>query len=527
VSSHVTPPPGIGAIARSQSGSVYIIAANPVASPVTGQFSMPSLQAGTQITVMFENRTITAGQGGFSDSFSGVDRHVYVIAGAPVPAPVTIATTVPGLALTVDGSNCTSPCSFQWTQGSNHTVALASPQAGAAGVQYVFSSWSDGGARSHTVTATGSASTYTASLATQYYLSTAAVPAAGGSIAPASGWFNSGSAVAVSATAVSGYQFSGFSGAVTSGSSPQTLMLNAPASVSASFTATGGGGGGGGNATVSFVKSDTTTQGSWKSKYGTEGYSLAGDATVNPAYVTPSWTGSLCIWNPSTSDVRALQKGSGTDRLAATWYGEPSFAIDLNFTDQKAHQVAIYVIDWDTYGPRAQTVDVLDASGNVLDSRNVSNFVGGQYLVWNITGHVKIRATALTTNSVIEGIFFGGAGSSGTGTFVGVDTTTQGNWKSKYGADGYSLAADATVNPPYVTPSLNPSLYVWTTSTTDVRALQKASGTDRLAATWYSQPNFAIDLNFTDQNTHQVAIYVIDWDSYGPRSPDCGASRFE
>jgi hypothetical protein len=68
--------------------------------------------------------------------------------------------------------------------------------------------------------------------------------------------------------------------------------------------------------------------------------------------------------------------------------------------------VAIYVLDWDTYGPRAQTIDVLDANNNVLDTRNVSNFVAGQYLVWNFTGHVKIRATALTTNSVISGVFF-------------------------------------------------------------------------------------------------------------------------
>jgi hypothetical protein len=181
--------------------------------------------------------------------------------------------------------------------------------------------------------------------------------------------------------------------------------------------------------------------------------------------------------------------------------------------------VAIYILDWDSYGPRAQTIDVLDANNNVLDTRNVSNFVGGQYLIWNCTGHVKIRATALTTNSVISGIFFGPAPASGpTATFLAVDTTTQGNWKSKYGAEGYSLVGDATVNPAYVTPSSTGPQYIWNGSTTDVRALQRASGTDRLAATWYGQPTFTIDLSFTDQNSHQVAIYVLDWDTYGPRA---------
>jgi Subtilase family len=275
---------------------------------------------------------------------------------------------------------------------------------------------------------------------------------------------------------------------------------------------------GGGSPLVNYLGTDTTTQGNWKSKYGAEGYSVVGDSTVNPAYVTPLSSGAQYIWSPSTTDVRALQKSSGTDRIAATWYGQPSFTVDLNFTDQNSHRVAIYAIDWDSYGPRMQTVDVLDSSNNVLDTHTLSSFVTGQYLVWNVTGHVKIRATGLTTNSVISGIFFGGASLSGaTANFLGFDTTTQGNWKSKYGAEGYSVVGDSTVNPAYVTPLSSGAQYIWSPSTTDVRALQKSSGTDRIAATWYGQPSFTVDLNFTDQNSHRVAIYAIDWDSYGPR----------
>ncbi|MCZ2147887.1 MAG: hypothetical protein LC126_08915, partial [Bryobacterales bacterium] len=72
-------------------------------------------------------------------------------------------------------------------------------------MQYVYASWSDGGAQSHSVTAPGAAATYTANFTTQYFLTTAANPAGGGSIAPASGWMNSGSVVAVSASAAGGY----------------------------------------------------------------------------------------------------------------------------------------------------------------------------------------------------------------------------------------------------------------------------------------------------------------------------------
>ena len=158
-------------------------------------------------------------------------------------------------------------------------------------------------------------------------------------------------------------------------------------------------------ATATFLTLDRTTQGNWKGKYGSEGYSVVGDSTQNPSYVVPSSNGPQNIWASSTSDVRALQKSSGTDRIAATWFGTPTFSIDLNFTDQAVHQVAIYCLDWDNLG-RAQTIDILDANNNVLDTRSVTSFTGGQYLVWSIVGHVKIRATPLTFNPVIEGIFF-------------------------------------------------------------------------------------------------------------------------
>jgi hypothetical protein len=65
-------------------------------------------------------------------------------------------------------------------------------------------------------------------------------------------------------------------------------------------------------------------------------------------------------------------------------------------------------MDWDSYGPRIQNIHLLDPNGNVLDTRQVSNFTGGQYLIWNIIAHVEIRSTNLNSisNSVIEGLFF-------------------------------------------------------------------------------------------------------------------------
>ncbi|HEY3939487.1 MAG TPA: hypothetical protein VGL97_18795 [Bryobacteraceae bacterium] len=50
----------------------------------------------------------------------------------------------------------------------------------------------------------------------------------------------------------------------------------------------------------------------------------------------------------------------------------PWFNIDVNFTDGLTHQIALYLLDWDTAG-RAETIGILDASNNnTLDSRHAS-----------------------------------------------------------------------------------------------------------------------------------------------------------
>jgi hypothetical protein len=70
--------------------------------------------------------------------------------------------------------------------------------------------------------------------------------------------------------------------------------------------------------------------------------------------------------------------------------------------------VALYLLDWDTYFGRSERVDILDANNTLLDSRNVSGFVGGEYLVWNLSGHVVVRVTNTNaaSNGVVSGILF-------------------------------------------------------------------------------------------------------------------------
>jgi hypothetical protein len=118
------------------------------------------------------------------------------------------------------------------------------------------------------------------------------------------------------------------------------------------------------------------------------------------------------------------------------------------------------------------------------------------------------QSFTLTVNAASTG----GSGAA----FIGFDTATQGNWQGKYGADGYSIANYAQSLPSYAsfTPE-NTLMWTWASSTSDVRALKIPNSSVGIASTWYNNPSFSYDVNITDGNTHQIALYALDWDSPG------------
>jgi hypothetical protein len=282
------------------------------------------------------------------------------------------------------------------------------------------------------------------------------------------------------------------------------------------------------SASAAFVKTDTTTQGAWKGAYGSSGYDIAGDTTANnpslPAYVSSvALAGdSTYIYQSSTSDPRALQQaGDGaTSRIAAVWYAAPSFTITVNMADMAVHQVALYAMDEDRN--RSEQIEVINpANGQVLDTRQLTDFASGVYLAWNVSGSVTIKITSTAgSNAVINGLFFDPF-TPATAAFVQADTTTQGTWKGTYGASGYDIAEDPSANnpslPPYVASvSLTgASTYTYESATADPRALQQsaAGATRRTAAVWYAAPSFTITVNMADLAVHQVALYAMDEDS--------------
>ncbi len=165
------------------------------------------------------------------------------------------------------------------------------------------------------------------------------------------------------------------------------------------------------NAAATFVQVDSATQGSWKGVYGADGSTIMGDTAALPAYVAVTPTGhSSWTWNSAATETRALQRINAANRIAAAWFQDGSFTVNLNFTDGQTHRVAMYFLDWDNNG-RTQTVEILDAgTGAVLNSQTISGFGNGKYLVWDLKGSVRARFTKVSGyNAVLNGLFFGPA----------------------------------------------------------------------------------------------------------------------
>jgi hypothetical protein len=154
-----------------------------------------------------------------------------------VPTVLCMLTTNPsGLRITVDGSTYTAPQSFSWVAGSSHTISVASPQSGTSGVRYVYASWSDGGAKSHTISVPSSSTTYQANFATQYSLTTSVNPAGAGRVTPSgTTWHTIGQKISISANAKSGHSFSGWSGNLSGTLNPTSVIMDSPKKVTANF----------------------------------------------------------------------------------------------------------------------------------------------------------------------------------------------------------------------------------------------------------------------------------------------------
>ena len=157
---------------------------------------------------------------------------------------VTLQTNPLGRSFTVDGTSYTGTQTLYWVPGSTHTIATAT-QSGGSGTQYVWSSWSDAGALSHSVMPSTPV-VYTANFTTQYLLTTNIAPAGSGTVtaspASASGYYDSGTAVQLTAAAIGGSNtFIGWGGDLSGNTNPQNITMSGPRTVTVGFQPPGTG----------------------------------------------------------------------------------------------------------------------------------------------------------------------------------------------------------------------------------------------------------------------------------------------
>ena len=253
-----------------------------------------------------------------------------------------------------------------------------------------------------------------------------------------------------------GSALSGSGNSATSTLTTSTLTVGSH-SISAVYTSTGDFVGSSGSltqtvnippATATFLGADSTTQGSWIGVYGSQGYNVinATNGVDYPSYaiVTPAGYEPF-TWAANTNQVQALQNPSGSGRIAACWYSGTSFTVDVELTDGLAHNLELYLLDYDTTS-RTEQIQFTDADTHaVLSTQTVSSFQGGVYMNYTIAGNVLITITytggPAGVNAVLSGLFFDPAT-----TTPGSTTTTSVGSSLNPSTSGQAVTFTATVS---------------------------------------------------------------------------------
>jgi hypothetical protein len=294
---------------------------------------------------------------------------------------VTVGTTPAGLSFSVDGTSYSSAQTFTWTVGASHTIATTTPQI-LVGTQESFFAWSDGGAQSHTVTASSTTTTYTATFtATAYQLTTAASPAADGSVTPASGTFYAtGTVVNLTATPNSGFSFVNWTGSVASANSASTTVtMSAPEAVTANF----------GAAVVTapaaaLTPATLTFSGVSGATSAAQSVTLSnsGNATLNITGITITGT------NPTDFAI-----STGTNACGATLAAGANCSIYVTFTPASAASFSATLSVADNASGSPQTTG-LSGTGTPPPTFTISSSTGPQTIQPGGTAQFTIIATA-------------------------------------------------------------------------------------------------------------------------------------
>jgi Big-like domain-containing protein/List-Bact-rpt repeat protein len=436
--------------------------------------------------------------------------------GQPVTFQVTIGTYPSGLAFVVDGVSYSSAQSFTWTNGSSHTIATVSPQTPVAGTQYAFANWSDGGALSHSVTASVNSTAYTAMFSTQYMLTTAVSPVGGGTVSTPSGYQAAGSSVPLVATPSAGYVFSNWTGNVANANSPSTsVTMSAPETITANFINT---------RTTGLVLSLNPS---------TFGQSVTFAATVTPT--GGGTTTGTVTFTDGPNVLGTVSLSGGQAALSTSALAAGSHSIVASYAGDPNHQPS-------TSAARLQTVQTASTTLGIASNLNPSVYNRAATFTASITPKFSGSATGTVTFfDVANASTLGAAPVSGNQATLNLSTLPVGTGEITAFYSGDSNFTESTSHvldqivkkastTTALTSSLNPALVGQTvryTATVTTQYLGTANGTVNfesggaaLGSATLVNGQASINVSFsTSGNRSITAKYVGDVNNTASTSP--------
>jgi hypothetical protein len=167
-----------------------------------------------------------------------------------------------------------------------------------------------------------------------------------------------------------------------------------------------------------FLRTDTSTKGSWAGVYGQEGFILlqyfyGRDLQFIPDYVYKVTYGNMkghqfSSWNSSTVSSLNPNPISSQKKYLGGLETESTDSIELYVNDKQRRQLALYFCDFDKKH-RKQDIEILDLSGNsIVPQKQLANFEKGEWLLYNFSGNIRIRMTNQNkqTTAVISALLF-------------------------------------------------------------------------------------------------------------------------
>jgi uncharacterized protein (TIGR03790 family) len=200
----------------------------------------------------------------------------------------------------------------------------------------------------------------------------------------------------------------------------------------------------GSQASATYLGVDTTTSGNWTGHYGSEGYIIPNSSANLPNYAQLRITADIA--NNTCSGTRCLETA---DRLSRTWnsWQANTFTIDINISDEKTHKISLYAYDsLHTGGILNFTIKAVNSNA-ILSSHELSSFLNGVYLIWQISGYVTIvvRGTTSPIPAIVNGLFFDPPS----------PVTAPGHLTASASAGATPIRVDVPSDPNYAAPQLS------------------------------------------------------------------------